>query len=214
MRVKAHLRDHIFRQPNGPPRGKSQTPCPLVFKRRARPGHSRHPGAAGRGYRKAPRFSTRMFAARKRSRPRLLLAERRGNVIVYRRVRNGRAWRAPQRPEKGSRDEAAETPSNLESEHQWPTLRALTSPRTRRCLSEPHHTLSGGARRGPDVGPLSRRVFAGVAVHPRRGIREGSIQESGRCSAVGTARAFGSNPNNCDPHPRTRRQAGHCPVGR
>jgi len=55
-RIEAHLRDHIFRQPNGPPRGKSQTPCPLVFKRRARPGHGKHPGAAGRGPQKSAQF--------------------------------------------------------------------------------------------------------------------------------------------------------------
>jgi hypothetical protein len=127
---------------------------------------------APRGDRKAPRFSTQMFAARKRSRPRLLLAERTGNVIVYRRVRNGRAWRAPQQPEKGSRDEAAETTSNLESEHQWPTLRALTSPRPPRSLSEPHHPHSGGARRGPDGNPLLPRPSTGAVANACRGLCE------------------------------------------
>jgi hypothetical protein len=87
-----------------------------------------------------------------------------------------------------------------------PLLRALTRPWVRyssfsarwpRSFSEPHDSLSGGARRGPDagrssIGPHWRRVFAGVAALPRRGIREGpmlsAFQARGRRPAWSDAR--------------------------
>ncbi len=44
---------------------------------------------------------------------------------------------------------------------------------TRRSLSERHHPLSDGARRGPDGSSLSLRPSTGVVAHPCRGLREG-----------------------------------------
>jgi hypothetical protein len=121
-RVRAHLRDHIFRQQTGPPRGKSQTPCPLAFKRRASPDTGSIRAQAGRGYREKRPVLVRRCSRRGK-------CSRRGSSLRS-------AWvmclytaacgvDAPgdhrSNREKGRRDEAAESTSNLESEYRWPT---------------------------------------------------------------------------------------------